>query len=736
MKRSFCEIGGGFVAGAFLSSLVSVQTQAIFIIACVFVFLFVCLYHKKRSKISICVFSLAFLLGTACYLLKTTTQYQPAIDYAGKSVTVTAEVQEITRRPNGKYTYRMKAQEVLPLDTQLPEQIQFQFLLYSEDLSVQPYQTIRFPAEFYLPSSSDSFDSIRYYQGKGIYLLAYLAYLAGQNQTDEPICIEVLSRRDPPALELFQQLNQKIAEQAEQKLSPDAAAIFQGMLLGDRSDIDYALRQQYTNSGIVHLLAISGLHIAVISGLLGFLLRRFPPWLRFSLQAAVLISFILFSGIQVSAVRSGIMILLLSVGQLFRRKSDGINLLFFAGLLIVGTDVFAVMDLSFCMSFLATLGVLLFMEQSPKWMIQISSSALQKILQLLGITVSANIFLLPVYLYQFKTMSVIAPVSNLLISLLTAPVLCWGFLLCVLSFLPLPLIFWQIEDWLISLQNLIANCFGRLPFATIGLDYPEFRYWFFAAICLLLAGYLWRKEKMFPLTVVLSAALFLCCNCTVIFKSQNAVQIDFVGDNSAANAVIYNHGHATVIAMADNDYIDRLTLQYLRGKGVFQVDNLIIAYSGFSAYQDTVDFCQSIEVQNIFYHKDNTALEMILKEYRQLDSIQLIAIEEGLKRILIDEKLQITPAYGRKALNLSLNCFGNQFYLGTESGGESAQGCSVYALTGQEKQFQQTFTAGMVLLLQRQYTAEDIPQNYYETRNKIISFRISRENGLKVWLPE
>lgn len=134
---------------------------------------------------------------------------------------------------------------------------------------------------------------------------------------------------------------------------------FASIVTGDIDD--WLLGMEFRKVGLGHILAISGFHFALLAGMLGFLLRAFlPPRLAYLLLLALLLFYFIFLGLTPSVLRAFVMITLYVLSLILKRQSDPLNLLGVALLIELIIDPLTIHHIGFQLSFLATLGILLF----------------------------------------------------------------------------------------------------------------------------------------------------------------------------------------------------------------------------------------------------------------------------------------------------------------------------------------------------------------------------------------
>ncbi|HUJ74964.1 MAG TPA: ComEC/Rec2 family competence protein [bacterium] len=228
-----------------------------------------------------------------------------------------------------------------------------------------------------------------------------------------------------------------------------ASALLEALLVGGREDVPDRLRDGFQRTGSLHILALSGLHVVVIFGvvslLFSFVSRR---GLRFALAAAVLVFYQLLAGLMPSLLRATVMILAGGAASFMDRDREPLNLLCISGIVILLGDPFQAFSLSFQLSYLALAGILAIgpLVQRP-----LEGSIPRFILLPLAMSIGAQVATLPLVVARF---GVYYP-SGLLAGLILVP-LTTAFLWAGLAWLPLYLVPWQ------ALHDLCARVFSLL----------------------------------------------------------------------------------------------------------------------------------------------------------------------------------------------------------------------------------------------------------------------------------
>ncbi|MBR3810427.1 MAG: ComEC/Rec2 family competence protein [Clostridia bacterium] len=276
----------------------------------------------------------------------------------------------------------------------------------------------------------------------------------------------------------------------ENKLSEylfnDSYGIASGMLFGGTSDLSDELTFNFRASGVAHLLAVSGLHTSLWCGLFITILKFLKLKEKYANLCGVfvLLLLVIISGFTPSVIRASFMMALTLIAPIFKKQSDSINSLGLAAGIILFFNPFVLYSPSFYLSFLATLGVvtaskytykingLLARKNTP----QIVKRVIQFIFDSILISVSATIFTLPASVYYFGTVSIIAPVTNLLTINLAFVSMVATLISLTVSFIPFEIfhsiakICFTVTDYILKLLITIINTTGSAKYASISAD--------------------------------------------------------------------------------------------------------------------------------------------------------------------------------------------------------------------------------------------------------------------------
>ncbi|GAB4469079.1 MAG: hypothetical protein Kow00124_03960 [Anaerolineae bacterium] len=346
-------------------------------------------------------------------------------------------------------------------------------LVLVQATSTQAYQygdRVQVTGELSTPPVFDEFSYRDYLARQGIHSLMRFARvrIIGSGEGN-PIRAAMLDFRDR-------------AHRAIKRLLPEPqASLLAGILLGIESGISPDVREAFNRTDTTHIIAISGSNMVIIAGLIMSITRRFLRE-RWAIAATIagVVAYAIFVGGDAAVLRAAIMTTLTLVATALGRETYGMASLGFAALLLTAINPLMVEDLSFQLSFLATLGLILYVDPLQhllehgvsRW---VSSEHARQIVGALSdsllVTVAVQITTRPLLAYTTGQASLVSLPVNLLIVPLQAPLMVLGGLgvLAALIFWPLgQVIAWG--SWLfLSLTLWIVRNFARLPFASVDL---------------------------------------------------------------------------------------------------------------------------------------------------------------------------------------------------------------------------------------------------------------------------
>ena len=357
-------------------------------------------------------------------------------------------------------------------------------LPYNGEFSVG--DTVAFEAVFALPEE----DAVIYRKADGIFLSA------------EAENAEKTGFWEMKAAGFFEKIRLSIRSVFERYLAKDEAGFATAILTGNRENLSGSVRLAFSRIGISHVLAVSGLHLAIIIGGLDLLCRwvAIPRKLKNILLIVCALLFACICGLSASIIRAAVMLAFLYLADTVGEQNDSLTALFVAIFLILVFRPAAVYDIGMWMSFSATFGIVVTAPAVPKIQWKRCPRFLNKfvgfLISVVCITASATFFTLPVTYLAFSGISLLASLANLLFIPLIQIVLYLLIALVCLSGIPFvaaPL--GAVAQALIAFVCEAAERLSDIRGICVSLRYP-FMPWVIALLVVgILAVLMIRKAK-------------------------------------------------------------------------------------------------------------------------------------------------------------------------------------------------------------------------------------------------
>lgn len=308
---------------------------------------------------------------------------------------------------------------------------------------------------------------------------------------------------------------EKIIASLQQNISSgkDELGIAEALLIGYTNDLDKDLVQAYSNTGVVHIIAISGMHLALIYVMLVWFFARIPgiknsKWLQVILILSCLWLFSLMTGGAASVLRSAVMFTFITVGKTFFKQASIYNSLAASAFVLLCYNPFYLWDVGFQLSYLAVAGIVIF--QKPIYnLIYIKNKWIDNVWQMIAITTAAQLLTFPVCIYYFHQFPVLFLVTNLVAVPLSTIILYMEIFLVAFSWIPFA--GWyagKITGWLLWVMNRFILYINGLTFAVWDkIPATALTTWLLYGVVIFISAWLLNKQKM-NLRLAIAA---LCC---------------------------------------------------------------------------------------------------------------------------------------------------------------------------------------------------------------------------------
>lgn len=318
-------------------------------------------------------------------------------------------------------------------------------------------------------------------------------------------------KHESSMMEKIYALKDKLYVSIDAFYQEDSNAFLRGILLGDSGNLDDKIKEDFRNSSMSHVLAISGMHVSYVIIGVQVVLDKLVNSKKTKnyMILFILAFFVLITGGAPSCMRACIMSGMLLISQNFYRKNNFYVTILFTFCVLLFINPFNIFAVGMWLSFGGTLGIVLFHNFLKRWIeckFRIKSKLLKSFLGVFLVSFAAQILIIPVMVYCFNTISLTFFVSNLLIYFLIGPILALGYISVILGifFKPIGQLLAIFENFLIQIIFQIAENCSKLPFSKIYLPTPDF--WMIILYYLAIVGivYLFHKKKTRFLRFILS----------------------------------------------------------------------------------------------------------------------------------------------------------------------------------------------------------------------------------------
>lgn len=449
-------------------------------------------------------------------------------------------------------------------------------------------------------SNPHQFDYRQYLKNKGIYLVAYIKDVKNISKIAQGnICYRSV---DFCKRKMIAVISQNVETETNQ-------AFLAAVILGNRDLLTKEMRDDFLKTGTVHILAVSGLHLGIITMIIFFLLRLFLKQRKYIYATTLVIItfYAIVVGLRPSVLRALIMVAVFISARLLGRQNSLLNSLFIAGVLVLLINPYDVYSVGFLFSFIIVFFLITLTPQLGKSFLKEKIiedrfyRAKRKFVFFLTGCLIAQAAVFPLVLYYNNLFSLSSFFINIILIPFMYPVLLTGFLFCFLGAfcpfaLPLlkgPAVFFS--SLLVGITNYSAS-FKELYFYV-----ASFSFWALFVYYIGL-GFLLRKSlRKIGLLLIFGFVFYVGLN---HYLNNNNFKITFLS---------LGKGEATFIKVPDkeNILIDAgsmtfsdggagIITAFLKGEGVNQIDNIFLSHLHSDHYSAVFELAKHFKIKRIF----------------------------------------------------------------------------------------------------------------------------------------
>ena len=436
-------------------------------------------------------------------------------------------------------------------------------------------------------------------------------------------------------------IKQNINENLNELLPEETRYVCLGILIGDTENITDELKEKFKTSSLYHLLAVSGSNITYIIIATAFILQKINLNKRISkiFTIIIIIFFMILTGLSASVVRAGFMGIILIGAGLFYRKLDIATSISLSLLISLINNPFSINDNGLLLSYGGTIGIVLF-EKKFEGILKINEQILiekkkvfinkikTNIKQMLAVTCSAQVIIIPIMIVKFNTISFTFFISNILAGFFIGFIAICGYVLVIVSF-----IFKDLAKCGFLIYNLILKLFlyliefcSKIPLSQISVKTPNIiLVILYYAIILLIRFQIIKLENIKKHYKKIIA--------TILIFSLIVNLINIIPTNLKIHFIDVGQGDATLIITPTNKKIlidsggskdldtfdvgESTLVPYLLNRGIDTLDYIIISHFDADHCNGFIAVLNKINVKKVIISKQSE----ISNEYKKFISI-------------------------------------------------------------------------------------------------------------------
>ncbi len=403
-----------------------------------------------------------------------------------------------------------------------------------------------------------------------------------------------------------------------ERVFPNNSGFVKAVLFGDRSELN-EVRDTFKDAGVMHLLAISGLHIGIIY-LFVFTSLRFFLSKRASIAIAciILLGYLAVCNNSPSVSRAVIMITIISLAKILERDISIIQLLSLSALLILFLNPHELFNVGFQLSFTAVYTILVITPKLGFINHHKENRYIKYLLTPIVITVSVNLLLLPIILYHFHEAPLVGVISSIPAILLFSLYFPITILVYITPVSALSQFLYPVSEQLLHLLFKLVYMTSNLLLKLDYIIFPRFliiAFWIFIVIIPLLKH---RRIVMLCFIILFSATLFYVNE----FGSKRFEVVSFAVGHGDCHLIRNGNGVVMIDTGAFNkrvSEIERHVFPYLKENGIKSIDKLIITHQHNDHYGGILPLLNEVKVKELVV-SSNFARSGLFKHWKSISS--------------------------------------------------------------------------------------------------------------------
>ena len=666
MKRPILIATLGFITGIIWGLYFNIVS---FIVIIVFSFLLKILLKNKNIRIIkvfinkevLILFCIVFLIGNLYikYLEKDYSKIYKNLNKCNCIGTIVSEKEE----KDYTYIYKIKIKEIN--NNKVRNKNFYISVKKKTNYKLEYADEILFEGEYIKPEvqrNYKGFNYSMYLKSEGIY---------GTIRIDKEI--KVLRKNNLNVITIMaNKLRNQIINNANKIFPNNSKGVFLGILLGYDEYISDEIKQNFSDSSLSHLLAVSGAHVSyvVLGMFILFKYIKIPKKFNKIFSCILLIFYLYIINFTPSVTRAVIMSIISIIQVILYRKQDIATTISFSSLLILISNPYKILNIGFLLSYAGTVGIIVFSKKFEELKEEkIKIKLLKTMKSMCFVTISAQILILPITIYYFNTISATFIISNIIAGIIIGPITIIGLVIIIVSFINLRLtaVIAKIYNILLLVLLKSTQIIAKLPISKIYVITPSIIsvIIYYLLIFTIFITFIIKKSKRYYLNrkldklilklkniiksnfiiIIIVVILFL-----VVFIIFNRIprdlKVNFIDVGQGDSCMITTPSNKKILIDSGGsesyDVGKNILFPYLLDRKVTKVDYIIISHFDTDHCKGFEYVMNNINVKNVIISKqpeDSENYKEFLKIVKKR-KINIIVVDNGDK-IFIEKNLYI-----------------------------------------------------------------------------------------------
>lgn len=461
---------------------------------------------------------------------------------------------------------------------------------------------INFVGEFLEPDSKRNYGGFDY----SLYLKTQKIYGTFNVQN-----FKIISKNNGNKIQKnIMNFKQYVKETLRKYLNKDEAELGIGLVIGDRTGISKEVENDFKDSNLTHMLAVSGSHFTYIILAVGYVNKMIKRnRLGKIIVIIVIILFMNLTGNTASVARSGIMAIMMVIASLFYRRADIWTSMAVALLIQIIDNPYVIFDIGLQLSYGGVIGIVLLNEKNTNTLTRYfnkkESKIKQYIITAISVTLSANIIIIPMMLLNFNTLSFSFIISNLLAGPLLGVIVILAFILLFASLLLGSLLkpLFSVLNLLINMLIKIAHICANLPFSKVYMPTPNILLVIIFYLCLAVKIYGYKKEKY--INIILVIIIVFNFFFPILNSKVQDLEINFIDVGQGDSTLIRVNDKSILIDgggsafESESDVGEMTLLPFLLDRGLISIDYVIVSHFDADHYKGLIYVIENLKINNV-----------------------------------------------------------------------------------------------------------------------------------------